>query len=355
MQDHGRSPSWVEAGGQRSEVKGQRSEVRSQRSEVIGGRVIDDPRSSILDPSSSLPALLPTHHVTHAPPLKSGRVGLLAGSGDFPIAFAKAARQLGLSVFCVGMDGMAADELALHCDEYHVIPLAKVGRSIRTFRKGNIRQIVMAGKIEKVVLVQPFAFWRLLPDWRALHLWFCYAARNKKDDTLLLAVIQEFERDNLTFASALDYCPELLVKHGFLTRRKPTPAQWKDIHFGWDLAKEMGRLDVGQSVMVKDTAVLAVEAIEGTDQCIRRAGELCRRGGFTVVKVAKPQQDMRFDVPTIGVQTLHTMSQSGAKVLAVEADKTIILDQDEIVRLADKLSIAIVALHADEMQLRLTG
>jgi DUF1009 family protein len=282
-------------------------------------------------------------------------VGLLAGSGYFPIAFAKAARQMGLSVFCVGMSGMASEELPLHCDEYHDVPLAKVGRSIRTFRKANVRQIVMAGKIEKVVLIQPFLLWRLLPDWRALRLWFRYAAQNKKDDTILLAVIREFERDNLTFASALDYCPELLVKHGFLTRRKPTPAQWKDIHFGWELAKEMGRLDIGQSVMVKDTAVLAVEAIEGTDQCIRRAGDLCRRGGFTVVKVAKPQQDMRFDVPTIGVQTLHTMCQSGAKVLAVESEKTIVLDQDEVVHLADKLGIAVVALNADEMQLRIAG
>ena len=280
---------------------------------------------------------------------------MLAGSGYFPIAFAKAARQLGLSVFCVGMSGMASTELALHCDEYHDVPLAKVGRSIRTFLKGNVQQIVMAGKIEKVVLIQPFLLWRLLPDWRALRLWFRYTAQNKKDDTILLAVIREFERDHLTFASALDYCPELLVKHGFLTRRKPTPAQWKDIHFGWELAKEMGRLDVGQSVMVKDTAVLAVEAIEGTDQCIRRAGDLCRRGGFTVVKVAKPQQDMRFDVPTIGVQTLHTMSQSGAKVLAVESERTIVLDQDEVVRLAEKLGIAIVALNADEMQLRIAG
>ncbi|MBI5760428.1 MAG: UDP-2,3-diacylglucosamine diphosphatase LpxI [Planctomycetales bacterium] len=354
MQDQGRSPSQPEAGGQRivdvslRETSAWWSEVAGQESTSNRPRTTDDPRSSILP-------LPPTYHVPHAPPLKSGRVGLLAGSGYFPIAFAKAARELGLSVFCVGMSGMASDELALHCDEYHDVPLAKVGRSIRTFLKGNVQQIVMAGKIEKVVLIQPFMLWRLLPDWRALRLWFRYAAQNKKDDTILLAVIREFERDNLTFASALDYCPELLVKHGFLTRRKPTPAQWKDIHFGWELAKEMGRLDVGQSVMVKDTAVLAVEAIEGTDQCIRRAGDLCRRGGFTVVKVAKPQQDMRFDVPTIGVQTLHTMCQSGAKVLAVESDKTIVLDQNEVVRLADKLGIAVVALNADEMQLRIAG
>src|SRR5262249_22461344 len=172
-------------------------------------------------------------------------------------------------------------------------------------------------------------------------------------DTLLLAVIREFERDNLIFESALKYCSELLVKHGFLTRRKPTPAQWKDINFGWELAKEMGRLDVGQSVMIKDTAVLAIEAIEGTENGIRRAGELCRKGGFTVVKVAKPSQDMRFDVPTIGMQTIHTMHESGAKVLAVESDKTIILDQEAVLRLAEQYGISLVALNAEEKRLRM--
>jgi hypothetical protein len=193
---------------------------------------------------------------------------------------------------------------------------------------------------------------RLVPDWRTLHMWYRYCRENKQDDSLLLAVIREFERDGITFSSALEFCPELLVKHGFLTRRKPTPSQWKDIRFGWEIAKEMGRLDIGQTVIVNDTAVIAVEAIEGTDECIRRAGQLCRRGGFTVVKVAKPQQDLRFDVPTIGVQTLHTMQESGARVLAVEAGLTILLDNQQVVQLADRLGIAIVALHADEVELR---
>jgi DUF1009 family protein len=280
------------------------------------------------------------------------RVGLLAGAGRFPILFAQAARRQGLSVHCLGVEGMAPEELFDCCDACEFLPLARIGRAIRTFRKSAIDHVVMAGKIEKVVLVRPHLFWRLLPDWRTLHMWFRFATGNKKDDTLLLAVIREFERDGITFDSALDYCPELLVNHGFLTRRKPTPAQWKDICFGWDLAKEMGRLDVGQSVMVKETAVLAVEAIEGTDQCIRRAGELCRKGGFTVVKVAKPQQDRRFDVPTIGQQTIQTMRECGAKVLAIEEGQTIVLDHEEVIRQADEAGIAIVSVNAADMQLR---
>ncbi len=282
-------------------------------------------------------------------------LGLLAGSGRFPIVFAQAARRQGHRVFCVGVEGMASEELMPYCDEFVTARLARIGRGIRLFRRAGVERIVMAGKIEKTVLVRPYLFWRVLPDWRTLHMWFRYATRDKKDDTLLLAVIREFERDQLTFDSALDYCSELLVNHGFLTRRKPSHTQWKDINFGWELAKEMGRLDVGQSVMVKDTAILAIEAIEGTDNCIRRAGELCRKGGFTVVKVAKPQQDMRFDVPTIGMQTIHTMHEAGAKVLAIESEKTIVLDRDAVLRLADQYGISIVALNAQEMQLRISA
>ena len=284
------------------------------------------------------------------------RVGLLAGAGRFPLAFAEAARDQGLHVYCVGVAGMAdEDQLRALCHSYAETPLARLGRTIRLFKRARIDRVVMAGKIEKTVLFQPFRILRLLPDWRTIHMWYHYATRDRKDDTLLLAVIREFERDQIYFDSALDYCPELLVKHGFLTRRKPTDAQWRDIRFGWDLAKEMGRLDVGQSVVVNDMAVIAVEAIEGTDRTIRRAGELCRRGGFTVVKVAKPQQDMRFDVPTIGAQTIKTLQEAGGRVLAIESNKTIVLDQPDVIELADRLGIAIVAINAEELELRMVG
>jgi UDP-2,3-diacylglucosamine hydrolase len=137
------------------------------------------------------------------------------------------------------------------------------------------------------------------------------------------------------------------VKNGILTRRAPTSAEQNDIQFGWDLAKEMGRLDVGQSICVRDRATMAVEAIEGTDLCIERAGQLCRGGSFTVIKVAKPKQDMRFDVPTIGLRTLETMTTAGARCLAIESGKTILLDQDQAVRYADQHGIAIVSLTAE--------
>ncbi|MEZ6063537.1 MAG: UDP-2,3-diacylglucosamine diphosphatase LpxI [Planctomycetaceae bacterium] len=280
------------------------------------------------------------------------KIGLLAGAGRFPIAFATAARKAGHTVYGLGVAGMASEELADVCDQFRFAPLARLGKAIRLFKRAGVERIVMAGKIEKTVLFHPFRWIRLMPDWRTLHMWFRYASKNRKDDTILLAVIREFERDHLKFDSALKYCPELLVKHGFLTQRKPSSLQWKDIQFGWELAREMGRLDIGQTVVVNDAAVIAVEAIEGTDRCIRRAGELCRRGGFTVVKVAKPRQDMRFDVPTIGVDTIKNMHEAGGRVLAIEAGMTIILNPDEVADVADRFGIAVVSVNAEELALR---
>ena len=289
-----------------------------------------------------------------APGLDS-RVGLLAGKGEFPIAFARAARNAGHRVYCMGVTGLAPAELDETCEDFRTAPLARLGKAIRYFNRKRVRRVVMAGKIEKRVLFDPWRLTRLMPDYRTLHMWFRYAAANRKDDTLLLAVIREFERDGIHFESALDYAPELLVNHGFLTRRQPTAAQWRDIRFGWEMAKEMGRLDIGQTVVVNDLAVIAIEAIEGTDEAIRRAGTLATRGGLTVVKVAKPNQDMRFDVPTIGLDTIQTMRESGARVLAVEAGRTILLNRPEVVTLADKLGITIVSLNADEVQLKVAS
>lgn len=280
------------------------------------------------------------------------RLGLLAGGGDFPIRFAKSAQATGHSVFGLGIAGMASESLADVCNDFRTVPLARLGKTIRQFKRAGVERIVMAGKIDKTVMYHPFRWIRNVPDWRAVHMWFRYAGANKKDDTILLAIIREFARDNLHFDSALTYCPELLVKHGFLTTKRPSSLQWKDIQFGWEMAREMGRLDVGQTVVVNDTAVIAVEAIEGTDQCIRRAGDLCRRGGFTVVKVAKPQQDMRFDVPTVGIETIKTMHESGGRVLAIEAGMTILLQPEDVTRLADRFGISVVAVNTEELALR---
>ena len=161
-------------------------------------------------------------------------LGLLAGGGRFPVEFVRAANAAGHSVFGLGVAGMVSPDLAEVCDDFRVAPLARIGKAIRLFKRAGVNRIVMAGKIEKTVLYQPFRWLRLIPDLRTLHMWFRYANENKKDDTILLAVIREFERDGFGFDSALQYVPELLVKHGFLTTRKPSAKQWRDIQFGWD-------------------------------------------------------------------------------------------------------------------------
>jgi hypothetical protein len=275
----------------------------------------------------------------------SQRVGLLAGYGRFPFLFAQAARRAGFKVVCVAIRDAASPELEHVVDSFRWIGIAKLGGMIRSFRSSRVNRVIMAGKVQKGQIFAPWRIFRFLPDWRFVRAWF--ATRDRQDDSMLLAVISEFNRDGIEIVSALDYCPELLVKEGPLTQRRPTHGELRDIEFGWSLAKQMGRLDVGQTVAVKELATIAVEAIEGTDRCIARAGELCPSGGFTVVKVAKPQQDMRFDVPTIGPDTVQCLHRAGARVLAIEADKTILLDAPETIRLADKHGLTIVAVRAE--------
>jgi DUF1009 family protein len=274
-------------------------------------------------------------------------VGLLAGSGKFPFAFAEKARSVGMPVVCVGVRCEADPALARLVRRFYWAGPAQIGRVIRLFKREGVERIVMAGKVHKAdILHRPWKLLSLMPDWRTLCFWYLRQRRDNCDDTLLLGLIAEFERDGLHFESALTLCPELLVRPGTLTRRAPTAREESDIAFGWQMAKEMGRLDVGQSVAVKERAVLAVEAIEGTDRAILRAGELCRAGGFVVVKVAKPKQDMRFDVPTIGCATIESLRKAGGRVLAIEADKTIVLEQAQTVALADRYGLTIVALGA---------
>jgi DUF1009 family protein len=277
----------------------------------------------------------------------------MAGWGRYPIVIAEALRRQGYETYCLGVADHADPKLAEVCHEFQWSGLAKFGSAIRYFKRRGVTEAMMAGKIFKTRLFGRFAWLHHLPDLRTIRMcipFFWTRQKDTRDDTLLMAVVDEFASEGIRLSPATDYAPELLVKPGQLTRRGPNFAQQKDIEFGWRMAKEMGRLDVGQSVAVKNQTVLAVEAVEGTDQNIRRAGTLCKAGRFTVVKVAKPQQDMRFDVPTIGVGTLETMLESGGEVLAVEAGKTILLDQADVLEFADRHKLIVVSLTDAEMQ-----
>jgi UDP-2,3-diacylglucosamine hydrolase len=286
------------------------------------------------------------------------KIGLIAGWGRYPIVVAEAMRRSGCAVHCVALKEHADPALANICDELQWIRVAQIGGAIRFFKRHQVHHAVMAGKVFKLKLFQPKALLKLAPDWRTVRIFwshFIAGKKDRRDDTLLLAVVRAFEQDGITIQPATDFVPELLVKYGQLTQLGPTRSQETDIEFGWQLAKEMGRLDVGQCVVVKDRACLAVEAIEGTDECIRRAGTLCPSGGFTVVKLAKPQQDMRFDVPTIGLGTLETMVAAGAKTLVVETAKTVLVDQAEFIAFSDQNKLVVVSLERPEAVAGISG
>lgn len=285
--------------------------------------------------------------------LRPRRVGMVAGWGRYPIVVAEALKRQGCEVYCLGVRGEADEALAAICDDFRWNGLARFGRAIRYFKRHGVTEATALGKIHKTILFQPWLWGRLLPDLRTIRMFvphFLTRRKDCRDDSLMLTVVDEFASEGIRFGPPTDYVPELLLDEGRLTARAPSAWQEKDIRFGWQIAKEMGRLDIGQSVAVKDQAVLAVEAIEGTDQCIRRAGALCPAGGFTVVKVAKPQQDMRFDVPTIGLGTLQSMVHAGAKVLAVEAHRTIIVDHDQVVEMANQNKLVIVSMNNPHAQ-----
>lgn len=283
--------------------------------------------------------------MTDSPSDSREPIGLIAGWGKFPLIFAEKARSLGFRIVCVAVRNEASPELEKLVWRFHWNGLTRMGSAIRAFRRSGVRRVVMAGKVHKVRMFTPWRWVHYFPDLRFLRFWYKQARRDNKDDSILLGLIDEFAAEGITFHSALDLCPELLVSPGVMTRRALNARELADVEFGWQLARKMGELDVGQCVAVKERAVLAVEAVEGTDQAIQRAGSLCRAGGFVVVKVAKPAQDMRFDVPTVGRSTVETLHKAGGRVLAIEAERTIVLEQAETVALADRWGISIVALR----------
>lgn len=280
------------------------------------------------------------------------RIGIVAGWGNYPLVVAERLAQRGYQVYGLGIKDHVDARFRSHCHRFQQVGLGQLGSAVRFFRRHDVPCATMAGKIHKVRLFERFHWWHHFPDLYCIKTFyphFVSLAQNRQDDTLLRAIVDAFARRGVALCPATDLVPELLVPADHLCGEPISARRWKDVVYGWKLAKEMGRLDVGQSVAVKGQAVLAVEAVEGTDACIRRAGSLCPAGGFTVVKVAKPQQDMRFDVPTVGINTVKTMHEVGADLLVMEADKTILLERESLLELANQYKITVVALrHAPE-------
>jgi len=297
-------------------------------------------------PDSESPAR-PRAGAAAPPPLAGETVGILAGWGRYPVAVAEAIRRRGGRTAILAIRGHADAALESLADEHGQVGVAEIGRAVEFFRRHGARRATMAGKIHKTKLFARGAWVRHLPDWTGLKtFWphFVSRRRDNRDDSLLSAIAAAFDAGGVAICPATDFAPELLAAEGVLSGRPLGATQRADVVFGWQLAKELGRLDIGQTVVVKNRAPIALEAIEGTDACIRRAGSLCPSGGMVVVKVAKPRQDLRFDMPTIGVGTLESLAAAGATVLVIEAGRTILVDGSDLVASAERHGITISSL-----------
>ena len=274
-------------------------------------------------------------------------IGIVAGWGEYPLAVARALREQGHTVVVAAVHGHAPNEIEALSHHVKWVGVCKLGAMQRYFQQHGVRHVCLSGKLFKDrILFHGWGWMEHFPDWECVKTMlpmFYFRSINTTDDSLLGAVVASFARRGIKTIPGTDFAPQLIAQAGVLTRRKPSKSELDDVEFGWSIAKQMGGLDVGQSVTVRDRTILAVEAIEGTDACILRTGQICTRGGFSLVKVAKPQQDMRFDVPTIGPQTIEKMKLAGGKVVAIEANKTILIDREKTLQMADECGISILS------------
>jgi hypothetical protein len=272
-----------------------------------------------------------------------GVLGLIAGEGRLPYLVAAGARAAGLKVICVGLADNAEDSLADEVDVFYRVAIARPGGWIRRLRRHGVSCAVMVGRVAKGRIFTPWRILRYLPDWRSLRIWYWrLAGKNKQNETLLAALADELASGGIVLEDSTKYCGEHLATSGAMTRQKPRASVENDIEFGWRIVKKLSELDIGQAIAVREREVIAIEAIEGTAEMIERAGRHCKKGGWTLIKASKPNQDMRFDVPCVGPETIRSLAENGGACLVVEAGKTIIIDKPETIKLADKLGISIL-------------
>lgn len=268
-------------------------------------------------------------------------MGIIAGAGVLPLYVADEALKRGYRVVAIAFPGISDPTMEQVVRETFWLKLGQLGRAISVLKSHHIERVVMAGKIEKINLLR---LWNLRPDFRALRV--IRSMTDWRDDTVLAAIAAELAKEGIVVDEITQWAERLMAPSGVLTKRSPNDKQWRDIEFGRSMAQGIGALDIGQTVVVKNAAVLVAEAIEGTDKAIRRTADLDIPDGV-VVKMAKPEQDMRFDVPGVGPSTIDSMIVAKAKVLAVEAGKTLIAEYSDMIGKADEAKISIVGIPAD--------
>ena len=268
---------------------------------------------------------------------ETDKIGIIAGGGQFPLLFAKAAHSQGLKVYAAAHQGETDEALVDHVERLQWVKLGQLGKIISFFKQEGVKKTVFIGSITKTNI-----FRDVRPDLKGLELW--NKINIKQDDAILRAVADRLEKDGIEVVASTGYVPELLFPKGILTKNKPTKDQMVDIIYGCGIALSLGNLDIGQCVVVRNQTVLAVEAIEGTDATILRGGTLGKEKAV-VVKLRKPKQDLRFDLPAIGMKTIDSMKEVKASVLAVEAEYALFFDRDAVIQAADNAGIVIVGVE----------
>jgi hypothetical protein len=272
-------------------------------------------------------------------------IGLIAGQGRLPILTAQGMRAAGRHVACVGLRGQFEPELPALCDWFRPAGIVQLGRWIHLLRRWHVCEAVLVGRVRKTRMYEPFRLFRQLPDWRALRVWYRTLRHDKRTNALLTAVADELGNCGIKMVDLTPYIPHHMADPDVMTRVQPTASIQADIRFGLPILRRLGELDIGQAIAVGQERLAAVEAIEGTDPMIARAGALCTGGGWTLMKTARPNQDMRFDVPTVGLKTIENLKAAGAVCMAVEAGKVILLDKPQLLQAADKAGIVVMGLR----------
>ncbi|MEX0884962.1 MAG: UDP-2,3-diacylglucosamine diphosphatase LpxI [Phycisphaeraceae bacterium] len=269
-------------------------------------------------------------------------IGLIAGHGQLPLLEARGIRQAGHPVACVGLADQYDAALPGQCDWFAEAGIIRIGRWIRLLRRWGVKRAVMVGAVRKARMYEPGRLVRQMPDWRAARLWYRVLRHDKRSQTLLGALADELEHWGIELIDTTRFIPDHLAEAGVLTRRRPTASQWRDIAFAWPILMRMNELDIGQAIAVKERDVIAVEAIEGTDAMIARAGQLCPSGGWVLAKGAPVDKDLRFDVPTVGVRTIEHLKEAGGQCLVLAAGRVILADRTRVIKAADAAGIIIV-------------
>jgi len=270
-------------------------------------------------------------------------LGLIAGQGNLPLETARGIRAAGRRVVCAALSGQAkVEELRGVCDLVKVVGLLRLNQWIRVLKRQGCREAVMVGRVGAHEMHARFHMFRYVPDWRAARVWLVRARHDKRNDRILAAVAEELQSGGITLIDGRPFVPESLATNGVMTRTVPSAALQADMDFAWPLLKRANELLIGQALAVKDRAVIAVEAVEGTDRLIERTGQFCKRKGWVLCKGANPNQDMRFDVPTVGVATVEKLHAHGGGALVLEVGRTIMLEKEKLLARADELGIAVV-------------